>query len=121
MPAVGWSRDKASEQRELRLNRTKWEHCGITSYDIRLRDETCWCPPPGRGPFRVSVKGGKITKVVYWGQKGGGYWPGRVVSKKEYSDTELIATVEEVFARAEKVINSHPEPSSFGPQYAPHK
>src|ERR1041385_8643202 len=103
IPATVWSRDKAAELRELRLNRTKWEHSGITSYDIRLRDETCWCPPPSGGPFRVSVKGGKITRVVYWGQSGSGYWPGRVVPKKNY-DIGDIATVEEIFARAEKVI-----------------
>ena len=69
----------------------------------------------------MSVKDGKIIKVVYWGQKGGDYWPGRAVPKKDYGDTELIATVEDIFARAEKVINSAMLPSSFGPQHQPHK
>jgi hypothetical protein len=121
MPVTGWSRDKASERRELRLNRTKWTHRGITSYDIRLHEE-CFCPPPGSGPFRVSVRGGKLVKVVYDGQKCDGYWPGRVLSKKNFDMSDLIATVEDVFARAEKVINSPMFlPSSIGPQRQPHK
>jgi hypothetical protein len=68
----------------------------------------------------VSVRGGKVTKVVYEDQNGGGYWPGRVVSKKEYDDTYLISTIEDVFVRAEKLINSSDGPDAAIPK-APHK
>ncbi len=119
MAAAGWSSDKAGEQQELQLNRAKWDHRSITSYDIRLRDETCFCPPPSRGPFRVNVKGGKVIKAVYEGQKGNGYWPGRVVSEKDYDMNGLIATVEEIFLRAEKVINAPDQPHKirYDPEY----
>jgi len=102
VPVTAWSLDKTSEQRELQLNRVKWTLRGITSYEIRLHEE-CFCPPPWSGPFRVSVRGGKVINVVYDGQSADGYWPGRVVSKKHRTD--LTLTIEDVFVRAEKAIN----------------
>ena len=56
----------------------------------------------------MSVRGGKVIKVVYEGQKAGGYWRGRIVSKKH--TTDLTKTVEDVFAEAEKAINSTDQP-----------
>jgi Family of unknown function (DUF6174) len=67
----------------------------------------------------VSVRHGKVEKVVYEGQKAGGYWPGRVVSKNHMAD--LTLTIEDVFKQAEKAINLPPRLSSFGPQQQPHK
>jgi hypothetical protein len=118
MPAAGRSSGKAEEERELQLNRAKWEQRGISSYQILLHHE-CFCPPPWSGPFRVTVRGRKVTKVVYEGQNADGYWPGRVVSKKHMTD--LTLTIEDIFKEAEKAINSPPELSSFGLQHQPHK
>lgn len=103
--------DKATEQRELRLNRAKWERHGINSYEFRLRDEDCYCLHAlGYGPFRVTIKKRKVAKAIYEGEKRDGFWPGRIVPKKIYERTSLIATVEEVFSRAERVINSPDQP-----------
>ena len=106
-PTVASSKDKAAERREFQLNRAKWEQRGVISYEFRLRDEACYCLHAlGYGPFRVIVKQGRVTKAIYEGEKRDGYWPGRVVHEK----TDLIATVEEVFARAKSVINSPDQP-----------
>lgn len=50
------------------------------------------------------VKQGKVVRAIYEGEKRDGYWPGRVIPKQTYEKTALIATVEEVFARAERVL-----------------
>jgi Family of unknown function (DUF6174) len=112
--------DKATEQHEFRLNRAKWERHGIASYEFRLRDENCYCLHAlGYGPFRVTIKQGKVVKAIYEGEKRDGYWPGRIVPKKIYEKTDLIATVEEVFARTEMVINSPDQPHkiTYDPEY----
>src|ERR1700726_2919750 len=93
LPAAAFSGDRAAEERELRSNRAKWDSRSITSYELRLRDEACFCLHAlGYGPFRVFVKQGKVNKAIYEGERRDGYWPGRVVSKKIYEKTDLIAT-----------------------------
>jgi hypothetical protein len=112
--------DKSSERRELQANRAKWDQRRITGYQFRLRDEACFCLHAfGYGPFRVVVKQGKVVRAIYEGEKRDGYWPGRVISKKIYEKTDLIATVEEVFARAEKIVTSADRPHKirYDPEY----
>ena len=106
LPAAAWGGDKAAEERDLQSNHAKWKNRNITNYELRLRDEACYCLHAlGYGPFRVIVKHGKVIRATYEGERRDGYWPGRVVPKKIYEKTALIATVEEVFARAERVVN----------------
>lgn len=101
--ATAFSNDKGTERRELRLNRAKWEHHGINSYEFRLRDENCYCLyGPYYGPIRVIVKNGRVRKAIYEGERRDGFWFGREVREK----TDLIATVDEVFSRAEHLITS---------------
>jgi len=93
----------SSARRELAANRTKWASHGITDYEFQLRDENCFCMYAAYyGPIRVIVRNGKITKAIYEGERRDGYWPGRIVREK----TELVATVEDLFKRAEDVINA---------------
>jgi hypothetical protein len=113
------SPNTAAERSKFRVNRAKWDQRGITSYEYRLRDETCFCLHAlGYGPFRVIIDHGKVAKAIYEGERRDGYWPGRVIPKKTYEKTNLIATVEEVFARAEHVINS-PEHAPYTISYDP--
>lgn len=73
--------------------------------------KNCFCLHAlGYGPFRVTVKHGKITKAIHEGEKRDGYWPGRIVPKKTYEETSLISTIEEVFARVERVIHASDRP-----------
>jgi hypothetical protein len=98
--------DKTSERIELQANRAKWEQHRITSYEFRLRDDDCFCLHAlGYGPFHVLVRKGRVARAIYEGETRDGYWPGRVISKKLYEKTILIATVEEIFARAERIIS----------------
>ncbi|MFN2476961.1 MAG: DUF6174 domain-containing protein [Chthoniobacterales bacterium] len=91
------------ELQELQANRAKWQRHGITDYEFRQRDETCFCMyGPYYGPIRVIVAKGKVKKAIYEGERRDGYWPGRLVREK----TELVATVEDVFRRADGVINA---------------
>ena len=102
---------RSAERRDLQINRAKWERHGITSYELRLRDENCFCLHAlGYGPFRVIVKQGKVVKAIYEGENRDGYWRGRIIPKKTYAKTHLIATIEEVFARAERVVSSPDQP-----------
>jgi hypothetical protein len=99
--------DSSAERRELEANRAKWKEHAVTAYELRLRDEACFCLHAlGYGPFRVVVKQGKVIRAIYEGEMRDGYWPGRVISEETYEKTNLIATVEEVFARAERVLDS---------------
>jgi hypothetical protein len=119
-PAAASGSGRAAEQRELRLNRAKWEQHSITNYQFRLRDEACYCLHAlGYGPFRVIVKQGRVARAIYEGEARDGYWPGRVISKKIYEKTDLIATVEEVFARAEKIVSlaDRPHKIRYDPEY----
>jgi hypothetical protein len=65
------------------------------------------------------IKQGKVARASYEGERRDGYWPGRVISKRTYEKTSLIATVEEVFARAERVIGSPDRPHiiRYDPNY----
>jgi Family of unknown function (DUF6174) len=109
LSAAALCSDKAAEKRQLEINRSKWASHGIKSYQFRLRDETCSCMyGPYYGPIRVIVNDGEVTKAIYEGERRDGYWFGRIVREK----TELIATVDEVFARAENLIKS--EPARYG-------
>jgi hypothetical protein len=112
--------DKSSERRELQANRAKWDQHRVTGYEFRLRDEACFCNHAlGYGPFRVVVTQGKVVRAIYEGERRDGYWQGRVISKKIYEKTDLIATVEEVFARAEKIVTlaDRPHKIRYDPKY----
>jgi hypothetical protein len=111
MPSIAVASRKAAEMRELEANRQKWRRHAVTTYQFRLRDETCYCLyGPYYGPIRVSVKNGKVRKAVYEGERRDGYWYGRIVREK----THLVATVEDVFTQVEQLITS-------GAQGAPYK
>jgi hypothetical protein len=60
-----------------------------------------------------------VTKAIYEGEKRDGYRPGQIVGKKIYEKTDLIATVEELFARAERVVSSPdlPHKIRYDPEY----
>jgi len=57
---------------------------------------------PYYGPLRVIVKNGKIAKAIYVGEKRDSYFPGREVHER----TDLKATIDELFSRAQNVIKS---------------
>jgi Family of unknown function (DUF6174) len=106
-PVVIVANDRASEQRLLASNRAKWEQQHVTAYEVRLRDENCFCLYAlGYGPIRVFVRQGMVVGAIYEGETRDGYWPGRVIPKPIYEKTSLIATIEEVFARAEHVLKA---------------
>src|SRR4051812_26236923 len=106
LTCVGASgKDRAREQHELEGNRAKWEHHRITNYEIRLRDDRCACwHALGYGPIRVVIKQGSVQKAIYEGEMRDGYWAGRAISKSKYRDAHLIATVEQLFQKAQRVI-----------------
>ncbi len=113
--------NRSLELRELQANRAKWEQHRIANYELRLRDEACYCLHAlGYGPFHVTVKQGRVSGAVYEGERRDGYWPGRMISQSAYDQTNLIATIDEVFARAEKVISSSghaPHTIHYDPEY----
>ncbi len=105
-PSIEGSQERA----QLQANRAKWQRHGLTDYEFRLRDEACFCNyGPYYGPIRVIVANGTVKKAIYEGERRDGYWPGRVVRER----TELVATVDDVFRRAENVITARSK--------APHK
>jgi hypothetical protein len=114
MPSIALASSKAGEMRELEANRQKWRRHAVTTYQFRLRDETCYCLyGPYYGPIRVIVKNGKVGKAIYEGERRDGYWYGRIVREK----THLIATVEDVFTRVEQLVTSGAEGAPYKIRY----
>lgn len=114
MPSIVAGSNKAAEIRELEGNWQKWRRHGIATYQFRLRDETCYCLyGPYYGPIRVMVKNGKVERAIYEGERRDGYWYGRSVREK----TDLVATVEHVFARVKRLITSGAEGAPYKIRY----
>jgi Family of unknown function (DUF6174) len=88
---------------ELAAARARWAESGIDSYEIRFRDESCFCLfGPYYGPIRNVVWSGKLRTSYYEGERRDGYWHGRRVRIA----TSLRATVEDVFARVERLVST---------------
>lgn len=90
---------------ELEVNRVKWQSLSLSSYDIVLEDDSCYCLHAlGYGPIENHVSKGKITVSIYLGETRDGYRIGDIVREKSH----LIATVEELFAEVEELIENAP-------------
>jgi hypothetical protein len=104
VPVVG--AEPGAARAELASARAKWAASGVDSYEIRFRDEKCFCLfGPYYGPIRNVVKAGKLQASYYEGERRDGYWYGRRVRIA----TGLRATVEDVFARVERLLTTAPE------------
>lgn len=96
---------RSEMKEELEANRVKWQSLSLSSYDIVLADDACYCLHAlGYGPIENHVWKGKITISVYLGETRDGYRIGDMVKEKSH----LIATVEELFADVEKLIENAP-------------
>jgi hypothetical protein len=107
--------DNSNALAEFARNRSKWNAANIQNYEVRLRDEACWCLfGPAYGPIRNIIKSGRIHSSIYEGEKRDGYWPGRKVR----IDVQTRATIEDVFARAALLIQNAPQ-GTFKVEYDP--
>ena len=98
--------DNADALAEFATNRARWNAANIQDYEFRLRDEACWCHfGPAYGPTRNFIRSGRIRNAIYEGERRDGYWPGRKVR----IDVQTKATIEDVFARAARLIQNAPE------------
>jgi hypothetical protein len=98
--------DKSDALAEFATNRAKWNAANIQDYEFRLRDKACWCQfGPAYGPIRNIVRSGRIQRAIYEGERRDGYWPGR----KVHINVQTKATMEDVFARAARLIQKAPE------------
>lgn len=116
--AVAWpasGADRHAAEAELAAARARWASAGVQSYEIRLRDEACYCLfGPYYGPIRNVVQAGTLKASYYEGERRDGYWPGRKVRIA----TQLRATVEEVFARVERLVAEAPQ-GTYRVEYEP--
>jgi len=97
---------RESAKAELAEAKTRWVSSGITSYEIRFRDESCFCLyGPYYGPIRNVVRSGKLKASYYEGVKRDGYRFGRKVRIV----TALRATVEDVFLRVDRLVDTAPD------------
>ena len=110
-PAAGIDRVTATV--ELAAARAKWSSSQVTSYEVRFQDKSCWCLfGPYYGPIRNLVRSGRLKGSYYERERRDGYSFGRKVR----IETPLRATVEDAFARVERLIASAPE-GSFEVKY----
>jgi hypothetical protein len=113
LPAAGASREDA--QAELSAALAKWRTAEIADYEIRVRDESCYCLyGPYYGPIRNVVEAGELRASYYEGERRDGYWHGRKVR----IETRLRATVEDLFSRIERLIATAPD-GSYRVEYDP--
>jgi len=93
---------------ELEANRAKWSAANIHDYEFRLRDEDCFCLfGPAYGPIRNVIRADKLQESIYEGERRDGYWRGRKVR----IGVQTRATINEVFARVERLIETAAEGS----------
>jgi hypothetical protein len=59
--------DPFSPTEELDDAREQWESQGIDSYAITVR-EICFCPRERGGPFRITVRDGRVVSAEYLGE-----------------------------------------------------
>lgn len=92
---------KAAMLRRLDFARNQWTALGISDYEITVADENCFCLyGPYYGPNRVIVIDGKISNVIYRGERRDGFRPGDNLT----GEKALKHTVNEVFDRLERTI-----------------
>lgn len=61
LATVAAAADNTDALAEFSRNRAKWNAAEIRDYEIRLRDEACWCMfGPAYGPIRNIIKSGRI-------------------------------------------------------------
>jgi hypothetical protein len=95
--------------------RAKWTASSINSYEIRFRDEACFCLfGPYHGPIRNVVRRGKLHVSYYEGERRDGYSHGRRV----HIASNLRATVEDVFSMVESLLATAPE-GAYRVEYDP--
>ena len=61
-----WASDRRSAMAEFAANRAKWNAADIHEYELRLRDESCWCQfGPAYGPIRNAMLVGCVVAGGY--------------------------------------------------------
>jgi hypothetical protein len=103
-----WASDRENARLALEANRAKWSAANIHDYEFRLRDEDCYCLfGPEYGPIRNVVRADKLQLAIYEGERRDGYWRGRKVR----IEVRTRATINELFARVDRLIETSPEGS----------
>ena len=109
--------DNDSARSELAAAHSRWISSGITDYEIRFQDVNCYCLfGPYYGPILNVVRSGKLKASYYEGATRDGYRFGRKVRIA----TVLRATVEDVFLRADRLVDTAPDGTyqiKYDPKY----
>lgn len=86
---------------KLVIARQLWTSLGIDNYEITIADENCFCfYGPYYGPNRVIVRDGRVSRVVYRGERRDGFRRGDSLTREK----ALKYTVDEIFDRLERTI-----------------
>jgi hypothetical protein len=92
---------KSAMLQRLEIARQQWTAFGISDYEITVADENCFCLyGPYYGPNRVTVRDGKISRVIYRGERRDGFRRGDNLTREK----ALKHTLDEVFDRLERTI-----------------
>lgn len=59
--------EAGADEDDLTANRQRWDAQNIEDYRFTYARQ-CFCPPQERGPFEVTVRGGKVEAATYRGE-----------------------------------------------------
>ena len=92
--------DKTALLEALQTARQRWQEAAPVNYSFTISDG-CFCLHPlYAGPLRISVRHGRIQRIVYVGKPWDGYAPGREI----HTDTPLATTIPQLFTDIENRI-----------------
>jgi Family of unknown function (DUF6174) len=107
---------KAAMLQMLDAARQQWSSLGITNYEITVADENCFCLyGPYYGPNRIIVRDGKISRVVYLGERRDGFRRGDSLTHKN----ALKYTVNKIFEQLEQTIRLMTANTKLDVEYDP--